>query len=45
MDNTQLLTTLLVSIGYRLPVLIALGVALVMLLDTPKLAARRAAGA
>ena len=43
MDNTQLLTTLLVSIGYRLPVLIALGVALVMLLDTPKLAARRAA--
>ncbi len=43
MDNTQLLTTLLVSIGYRLPVLIALGVALVMLLDAPKGVARRAA--
>jgi hypothetical protein len=36
MESTQLLTTLLVSIGYRLPILIALGVALVMLLDTPR---------
>jgi hypothetical protein len=35
MESTQLLTTLLVSIGYRLPILIALGVALV-LLDTPR---------
>jgi hypothetical protein len=36
MENSQLLTTLLVSIGYRLPILIALGVGLVMLLDTPR---------
>jgi hypothetical protein len=42
MDNTQLLTTLLVSIGYRLPVLIALGVALVLLAGAPKAVARTA---
>ena len=36
MQPTELLTTLLVSIGYRLPILIALGVAMVMLLDTPR---------
>ena len=36
MQPTELLTTLLVSIGYRLPILIALGVALVMLIDTPR---------
>jgi len=42
-DNTQLLTTLLVSIGYRLPVLIALGVALVLLGGAPKAVARTAA--
>ncbi len=35
METSTLLTTLLVSIGYRLPILIALGVGLVMLLDTP----------
>jgi len=43
MDNAQLLTTLLVSIGYRLPVLIALGVALVLLGGAPKAVARTAA--
>ncbi len=43
MDNTQLLTSLLVSIGYRLPVLIALGVALVLLLGAPRAVARTAA--
>ncbi|MGE8227347.1 MAG: hypothetical protein ACN6RK_16320 [Stenotrophomonas sp.] len=36
MEPTELLTTLLVSIGYRLPIMIALGVAVVMLLDTPR---------
>lgn len=36
MESTQLLTNLLVSLAYRLPILIALGVALVMLLDTPR---------
>lgn len=36
MQPMELLTTLLVSIGYRLPILIALGVAIVMLLDTPR---------
>lgn len=36
MDHSTLLQTLLVSLGYRLPILIALGVALVMLLDTPR---------
>lgn len=36
MQPTELLTTLLVSIGYRLPILIGLGIALVMLLDTPR---------
>jgi len=36
MESTQLLSTLLLSLGYRLPILIALGVALVMLLDTPR---------
>ncbi len=43
MDNSTLLQTLLVSVGYRLPILIALGVALVMLLDTPRVRARSAA--
>lgn len=43
MDNAELLTTLLVSIGYRLPVLIALGVALVLLLGAPRALARTAA--
>lgn len=43
MDNSTLLQTLLVSVGYRLPILIALGVALVMLLDTPRAKARSAA--
>ena len=36
MQPMELLSTLLISIGYRLPILIALGVALVMLLDTPR---------
>lgn len=36
MQPMELLTTLLVSIGYRLPILIGLGIALVMLLDTPR---------
>ena len=36
MDATELLSTLLVSIGYRLPIMIALGVAVVMLLDSPR---------
>ncbi|MCD9085448.1 hypothetical protein [Stenotrophomonas sp. SY1] len=36
MDSSTLLQTLLVSVGYRLPILIALGVAWVMLLDTPR---------
>jgi len=43
MDNTQLLTALLVSIGYRLPVLIALGVALVLVLGARRATARAAA--
>lgn len=43
MDNTELLTNLLLSIGYRLPVLIALGVALVLLLGVAKTTARTAA--
>lgn len=43
MDHTQLLTSLLVSVGYRLPVMIALGVALVLLLGAPKAVARSAA--
>jgi len=36
MDTTELMTNLLVSIGYRLPILIALGIAVVMVLDTPR---------
>ncbi|MGH8053799.1 MAG: hypothetical protein ACREP4_07750 [Stenotrophomonas sp.] len=36
MDPSELLSTLLVSVGYRLPILIALGIALVMVLDTPR---------
>ena len=43
MDHAQLLGSLLVSIGYRLPVMIALGVALVLLLGAPKAVARSAA--
>ncbi len=43
MDNAQLLSSLLVSIGYRLPVMIALGVALALLLGAPRAAARGAA--
>ncbi|KQO00427.1 MULTISPECIES: hypothetical protein [Stenotrophomonas] len=43
MDHAQLLSSLLVSVGYRLPVMIALGVALVLLLGAPKAAARSAA--
>lgn len=43
MDSTSLLSTLLVSIGYRLPILIALGVALVMLFDAPRGRVRAAA--
>lgn len=35
MDNSQLLFSLLTSVGVRMPVLIALGVALVMLADAP----------
>lgn len=35
MDNTEMLGTLLVSVGYRLPMIIALGIAIVMMLDTP----------
>lgn len=43
MDNMQLMTSLLVSVGYRLPVLIALGVALVLIQGTPRATARSAA--
>ncbi|WP_305805329.1 hypothetical protein [Stenotrophomonas sp. YIM B06876] len=43
MSETDLLAALLTSIGYRLPMLIALGVALVMLLDTPRGKVRTAA--
>lgn len=43
MDQAQLLSSLLVSVGYRLPVMIALGVALVLLLGAPKAMARSAA--
>ncbi len=43
MDNSQLLVALLTSIGYRVPMLIALGVALVMLLDAPRGKIRNAA--
>ena len=43
METSTLLTTLLVSIGYRLPILIALGVGLVMLFDAPRGRARVAA--
>jgi len=43
MDQAQLLSSLLVSVGYRLPVMIALGVALVLLLGAPKAVARSAA--
>ncbi len=43
MDQAQLLSSLLVSVGYRLPVVIALGVALVLLLGAPKAVARSAA--
>ncbi|MEA5669449.1 hypothetical protein ATCM_07145 [Stenotrophomonas sp. ATCM1_4] len=35
MNSTELLSTLLVSIGYRLPIIIALGVAVMMVFDTP----------
>lgn len=43
MDSSQLLSTLLVSVGYRLPILIALAVALMMVLDTPRGSIRTAA--
>lgn len=43
MDQAQLLSSLLVSVGYRLPVMIALGVALVLLLGAPKAVAHSAA--
>lgn len=36
MDTSQLLTTLLMGLGMRVPVLIALGVALVLLHDAPR---------
>lgn len=36
METPELMTNLLVSIGYRLPILIALGIGLVMVLDTPR---------
>jgi len=43
MDQAQLLGNLLVSVGYRLPVLIALGVALMLLWGAPRAVARSAA--
>ena len=43
MDNSTLLQSLLMTVGYRLPILIALGVALVMLMDTPRSRARTVA--
>ncbi|MCL7714633.1 hypothetical protein [Stenotrophomonas mori] len=43
MDELQLLNALLVSVGRRLPVMVALGVALVLLLGAPRAAPRTAA--
>ena len=43
MQLEQILGHLLTTVGFHLPVLIALGVALVMVLDTPKGPIRRAA--
>ncbi len=43
MDSSEVLQHLLITVGYRLPILIALGVALVMLLDTPRSRARTVA--
>jgi len=36
MNPSELLSTLLTSVGFRLPILITLGIALVMVLDTPR---------
>ena len=43
MDSSQLLFSLLTSVGVRMPVLIALGVAVVMLADAPAGRVRRVA--
>lgn len=43
MDNAQLWFSLLTSVGVRMPVLIALGVAVVMLADAPAGRVRRVA--
>lgn len=43
MSDSDLLIAMLTTIGYRVPMLIALGIALVMLLDTPRGNVRAAA--